>query len=1231
MSKIYQKLIELRESIRDAENKHTPTAVIADEPLKNLARDMPTSVDDMLKVSGIGKAFVSKYGAQFLNVIMSEQKPIKLTMICKEAKGTLKNLQARLTNVNRRNRMLYLPKPVQGKAIDLYNRSTAQNSALIDFLFSTNGNKLTVCDAVSENYPQYNRLIRAADSGARETGNNSLYVGYPFAIGKCGDLTAFNVFAPLVLFPVSLENTGGKIVMQHDDSREITFNSALILCYNKFNNISTKTMPSCGIDELRKREFESEILKFYSAEGIKIKRATSDGIIKYPSLTDKTFPEFGANMFEMCYCAVVGMFPMYSGEMQRDFDNIIDSGVMPPTLTELLESTDGVDDFYSESIELVDGETPIDSEADINYISELNVSQELAVEKAATGRALVMQGPPGTGKSQTITSMISDSVNKGKNVLVVSQKRAALSVIYSRLGRIARYAMFIDNSKDKQSFYGKLKAMFESESEQAPFNSVAFNRTAAAIDADTAELTEAARALCEDDRYGAPMLKIYRENFGNPFKIGEMNCSVEAADRTAVFRDNVPEALLECGYEEIKAAREYLSDEALLKTLGRYYELGRNFPWLPDLKRDMSASTVAGLVSELDRILDLYAYGKFKFKFKRALKTFIKENFIVFDRALYKRFKKYPDELYNGIKAYSEFFEIKVTADALDFCTRLYFGTVANVRDELGGSYISLVDELFRYCGYVYIDRFENERRDVIGHIDGFGTIVSRICAAIDKKRALTRDKTLNTLKTAFKSNMTDSKRRGDMMRAIDGKRRPAVSKFVEKFEFELFRGIRVFLMTPEAVSDVLPLRNDLFDLLVFDEASQIYIERGVPAIVRAKKLVVCGDHKQLRPSSLGDGRITVDEDEENEAVLEEESLLDLARFKFPEVMLSYHYRSRYEELIAFSNAAFYDGKLNISPDPIPSENPPISVYKVNGRWEDRVNAAEADKVLSLVSEFLDRRSRGVENDTLGVITFNALQRDYILDLIDKRCDADAEFKRRYLAECARREEGEDRGLFVKNIENVQGDERDRIIFSFAYAYNKKGVMSRNFGWLNRPGGENRLNVAISRARRKIDIVTSIIPSDLKIDDIKTTGVKMLRKYLDYAYCVSDGDRAGASAVLESFLHRDAIAPTGERSAGLKDLLADALEKAGLDVERDVGMGNYKIDVAVKDKKGDRVIGIECDDSVLKQTASTRERDVMRKRFLESRGWTVMRVWTCDWYADPDRVVRDILDKARSA
>ena len=160
---------------------------------------------------------------------------------------------------------------------------------------------------------------------------------------------------------------------------------------------------------------------------------------------------------------------------------------------------------------------------------------------------------------------------------------------------------------------------------------------------------------------------------------------------------------------------------------------------------------------------------------------------------------------------------------------------------------------------------------------------------------------------------ITASKRKGEINRAIESRRRASVAKFVKKFDFELFKAIKIWLMTPEAVSEVLPQQNDLFDLLIFDEASQLYVEKSIPSIIRAKKVVIAGDHKQLRPSSLGEGRFEMsedllDEDAEISAALEEESLLDLARFRYPDVLLNTHYRSKYEELIDFSNYAFYKG-----------------------------------------------------------------------------------------------------------------------------------------------------------------------------------------------------------------------------------------------------------------------------------------------------------------------------------
>ncbi|MDE7464534.1 MAG: HRDC domain-containing protein, partial [Clostridiales bacterium] len=1009
---LYKKLYDYREKLRDRENKHTPTAIISDEALKGLAHYKPTELEDMLKIKGIGNVSVQKYGLGFLNILQDEQKPIKLTMMRSEVKDTLKNLQSRLTNLNRRNRMLYLTKPASGRALDLCTKDAKRDGAVIDSLLSYGGKPTVVCSGGEDLYTQYNRLIRAATSSARETGSNTLYAGYPFVIGKCGnDKNSFNIAAPLVLFPVVLENTGGKIVMTLDPDRDITYNSTLVLCHNKFSGKGSLPLPSCTVDTIIKTAFVRELVAFYAQNGITVDVDDSAaGLVKLAQYTDKTFPKFATGGYRLVNNAVVGLFPMNSGAMQKDFDDIIESGVMPQTLTTLLEGADEIEDMYGDSEELYDGAIPVDSEGFIDYINELNVSQERAIEKSATERTLVMQGPPGTGKSQTITSMITDAVDDGKNVLVVSQKHAALSVIYSRLGLLSKYALFIDDPKDKNAFYGRLKAMFDAEEVPAPFNDIAYSREISSVDSDLANLDKLAAAL-ETDDFGVPMISIYGDNLYNPFKAAER--TVSAADETAVFKCNVPEALLDCGYEKITSARAYLEDNALFATLDKYYSLSEKYDWLVDFKQNLSSADVAALLSELDGMNTISG----KFKYRRALKSFLKANFgAAYTRAVYKRFKKAPTELYDGLKSYDEFYNCKLTADSLDFCTRLYYGTLYTISKELDKPTADICGKLKDYCAYTYIDRFENAHRDVINSISGYAATVGRICSSIDRKRSLTKDKTMNVLKKEFGANIGQSKRRGDMLRAIDGKRRPAIGKFVEKFDFELFRGVRIFLMTPEAVSEVLPLRNDLFELLVFDEASQIYVERGIPAIARARRLVVCGDHKQLRPSSLGDGRITVDEEEESDAVLEEESLLDIARFKFPEVMLSYHYRSRYEELIAFSNAAFYGGRLNISPNPVPPEAPPIKIHKVNGKWEDRVNRAEADAVLELISEYLTSSAEKPidERETLGVITFNAKQRDYILALIDKKCDAEPEFKTLYTEAAQRRKDGEDFGLFIK-------------------------------------------------------------------------------------------------------------------------------------------------------------------------------------------------------------------------
>lgn len=309
--------------------------------------------------------------------------------------------------------------------------------------------------------------------------------------------------------------------------------------------------------------------------------------------------------------------------------------------------------------------------------------------------------------------------------------------------------------------------------------------------------------------------------------------------------------------------------------------------------------------------------------------------------------------------------------------------------------------------------------------------------------------------------------------------------KLVANYSEELFHLLPCWLASPETVSAVFPMQ-ELFDLVIFDEASQCFTERGIPAMYRGEQVVIAGDNKQLRPNDLYKVRV---EEEIEEVALEVDSLLELSSQYLMDVQLQGHYRSKKPELIEFSNINFYDRHLKMLPDRdmINNADTAIEYIKVDGIWENQTNHAEAEHVIELVSELGDN----YPDKSVGIVTFNARQQDMILDLLEEK----AIEKGISLPD----------SLIVKNIENIQGDEKDIIIFSTAYAPDYKGRLIMQFGSLNMVNGENRLNVAITRAREKIYIISSIWPQELKVGSAKNEGPKLLKSYLEFAKAVSEG------------------------------------------------------------------------------------------------------------------------------
>lgn len=308
--------------------------------------------------------------------------------------------------------------------------------------------------------------------------------------------------------------------------------------------------------------------------------------------------------------------------------------------------------------------------------------------------------------------------------------------------------------------------------------------------------------------------------------------------------------------------------------------------------------------------------------------------------------------------------------------------------------------------------------------------------------------------------------------------------KVIAEYADEVFRIVPCWMASPESVSAIFPMQ-EMFDLVIFDEASQCFAERGIPAMYRGKQILVAGDNKQLRPSELYQVRW---EEETDTPELELDSLLELSERYLPTTMLQGHYRSQALELIDFSNQHFYNGQLKLLPDRkiLNQHQPAITYCKVDGIWEKQTNLVEAKEVIATVSKLIQEDPEA----DIGIVTFNAPQQMLIWDMLEEAA--------------ASRQLALPSSLFVKNIENVQGDEKDIIIFSTGYAPDEKGKMMMQFGSLNVAGGDNRLNVAVTRARKKIILVTSIWPEQLRVEDTKNAGPKLLQAYLQYAKDTSE-------------------------------------------------------------------------------------------------------------------------------
>ena len=417
------------------------------------------------------------------------------------------------------------------------------------------------------------------------------------------------------------------------------------------------------------------------------------------------------------------------------------------------------------------------------------------------------------------------------------------------------------------------------------------------------------------------------------------------------------------------------------------------------------------------------------------------------------------------------------------------------------------------------------------------------------------------------------------------------------------------FMMSPLSIAQYLdPTNEELqFDVVIFDEASQVKPEDALGAFMRGKTAVVMGDTQQLPPTSFFDQMSDADSDEEEATSLDMESILHLCKLSFPVKMLKWHYRSRHESLISVSNREFYDDDLLVYPSPSHSD-PELGLkfhYNPNTAYDRGSSSANPLEAKDVVEEIFNHFEKYGDTKSLGVGTFSVAQKNAILEELEVRRKERPEFEALF-------SDNKDEHFFVKNLETIQGDERDVILISVGYGYDNDRKMSLNFGPLNQDGGERRLNVLITRAREKCVVFSNFKAYDMKLTANPPYGVKSLKEFLEYAENLTLGTHGPEMHTKEPF----------------EDAIANYLEENGYIVDRQIGCAGFRVDLAIVDDEnpGKYILGITTDGKMYSSSKVARDRDRLREQVLTGLGWKLYHLWSTDWYRNRDLGRKKLLD-----
>ena len=1117
----------------------------------------------------------------------------------------------------------------------------------------------------------FSKLKKEIDDLARETGRYELYVGYPFVCGNIGEDT--QVKAPLMLFPVKINLVDdSNITVEPISDMPVILNKPLIFAYANERKINVENM------EMEFNNFSSsfksvdDLLKYLKSYNIRFD-SIDYSISSFDSSGD---PNRNSELKIVGHC-ILGRYPL-ANSIYNDYTQ----------LEKKRASTNSAID------ELIYAKSPKRRKKEkinsLYSVYKLDYAQEKAIESINNDGNMVIYGPPGTGKSQTIVNIITDALARKKRVLVVSQKKAALDVVYNRLGKVKDRAMFIvDPEKEREFFYKRcLDSHINISSVDTSNYYETYSLLQEKINKDYKELEKIFDVLYESTEFGASLENMYEQSS----QISKNSYDYQIYEEMIKRED-----LLSIKYDDLNKAIENIKYNDRKSLYYKYLNIKSKNCIVEYLHNDLDIYTIDNALNKIDNLSShfnafntaKYPYGTYLVAYcinhgveemndfspliKMIAKQEDKKGFILpskFEKELEVFFEKAYKDVKEELKTYSflkdlmndEGYKMMVNAilngnttlfknlkQALGEYTKLRdikleltnLGEVENkllafayeLSETVNSKYNQIVDNFMPIRMYKEIVEQEKARKEDLAKIMNFNNLKTNILETKNKQNEVALKIAESSFNKDCVSNFRTNKNNKDFLYQINKQQNNwPIRKFMGQYLDLMLDLYPCWLLSPENVSTIMPLVKNMFDLVLVDEASQVFIENTLPIIYRAKNVVIAGDSKQLKPTSVFMKRYMGSDVEEGidattEAALEVESLLDLATSRLHGANLNYHYRSKNAELIDFSNNYFYDSKLQIVPNLVKGKKNAIIRYKVNGRWINRRNDIEAKAVIDILKKVLKERKN---KESIGIITFNSEQAYAIEEGIRRECKNDLKFAETILQEQNRFENNVDISLFIKNLENVQGDERDIIILSVGYAYNDNGRVIANFGSLSTEGGENRLNVAITRAKERIYLVTSIEPEELNVENTKNEGPKILKKYLSYTKAISSNNLKEAKIWLNS--KKEDIDDDIDDGNILAKEIKSSLEKNGYCVEVKIGNTRNKIDLAVFDPTYNQyLLGIECINKDYKNMDEMIENQIYHQGFLQSRGWKIHRVWTRDWWLSKNKVINSIIREIENA